>query len=82
MLALLKRYGEAAREARAPGFVGIATHRGYRPEHVASYEQWSDVDAYRRATSGPLAPFLCQLRAMVTESELYPYRVLSVTRFD
>ena len=83
LLALLKRYGEAAREARTPGFVGIATHRGYRPEHVASYEQWSGVDAYRRAASGPpLASFLSQLRDMVTESELHPYQVLSVTRFD
>jgi hypothetical protein len=83
VLALLKRYGEALKEVSAPGFIGIATHRGYQPAHVASYEQWASADAYRQAVaSGPSAELLKQIRAAAEVAELHPYDVLSVTRFD
>ena len=82
LLALLKRYGEALKAARAPGFAGIATHRGYQPAHVASYEQWASADAYRQAaTSKPVADLLRQIRAAAEVTELYPYDIASVTRF-
>lgn len=83
LLALLKRYGEALKAASTPGFVGIATHRGYQPAYVASYEQWANADAYRQAAaSGPIAELLKQIRATAEVAELHPYDVLSVTRFD
>ena len=83
LLALLKRYGEALKAAHAPGFIGIATHRGYQPEYVSSYEQWASADAYRQAVAGgPIADLLQQIRAAAEVSELHPYDVVSVTRFD
>jgi quinol monooxygenase YgiN len=83
LLALLRRYGEALKAARVPGFVGLATHRGYQPAHVASYEQWASADAYRQAVAtGPIADLLKEIRAAAEVAELHPYDVLSVTRFD
>jgi hypothetical protein len=83
LLARLKRYGEAACAARVPGFIGLASHRGYKPEHVASYEQWTDLNSYQRATNGgPLASFLETIRALATESAIHPYEILCVTRCD
>src|SRR5579863_8614251 len=55
LLATLRRYGEALKSARAAGFVGIATHRGYQDGQVASYEQWTSATAYREATGGGAA---------------------------
>jgi quinol monooxygenase YgiN len=82
LLALLKRYGEALKAAHAPGFAGIATHRGYQPAHVASYETWASADAYRRSIAGkPVADLLQQIRAAAVTSDLHPYDVISVTRF-
>jgi len=83
LLALLKRYGEALKASQAQGFVGIATHRGFQPAHVASYEQWASVDAYRQAlASKPVADLLQQIRAAAEITELHPYDVVSVTRFQ
>jgi quinol monooxygenase YgiN len=82
LLALLKRYGEALKAARAPGFAGIATHRGFQPTHVASYEQWTTADAYGQAlTSKPTSDLLQQIRAAAEVAELHPYDIVSVTRF-
>ena len=83
LLALLKRYGDALKAARAPGFSGIATHRGYQPVHVASYEEWTSADAYRQAiASKPVADLLQQIRAAAATTELHPYEIISVTRFQ
>jgi len=83
LLALLKRYGEALKAAGTPGFIGIATHRGYQAPHVSSYEQWTSADAYRQAmASKPVADLLQQIRAAAEVVELHPYAVVSVTRFD
>ncbi|HEY1505564.1 MAG TPA: antibiotic biosynthesis monooxygenase [Stellaceae bacterium] len=83
LLALLKRYGEALKDVHAPGFVGIATHRGYQPAYVASYEQWTSADAFRQAVaSGPVADLLQRIRAAAEIAELHPYDVVSVTRFQ
>jgi hypothetical protein len=83
LLALLKRYGDALKASHAPGFVGIATHRGYQPEYVSSYEQWASAGAYRRAVeSGPHAGLIPEIRAASQVAELHPYEVVSVTRFD
>ena len=81
-LALLKRYGEALKAASAPGFSGIALHRGYQPAHIASYEEWASVDAYSQATAEkPIADLLRQIRAAAETTELHPYEIVSVTRF-
>jgi hypothetical protein len=83
LLALLRRYGEALKDARAPGFIGIATHRGYQAAHVASYELWASAAAYRQATDGgPGADALKQIREIAAETGLHLYDVVSVTRFD
>jgi antibiotic biosynthesis monooxygenase len=83
LLALLRRYGEALKGARAPGFAGIATHRGYQGGQVASYEQWTNAAAYRAATGrGSAAEALDHIRAIAEASELHLYDVVSVTRFD
>jgi hypothetical protein len=83
LLALLKRYGDALKASHAPGFVGIATHRGYQPEYVSSYEQWASAGAYRQAVeSGPHAGLIPEIRAASQVAELHPYEVVSVTRFD
>jgi len=83
LLGLLHRYGEALKAAAAPGFVGIATHRGYQRTEVSSYEQWASADAYRQATAaGPMADMLKQIRAAAEVAELHPYDMVSVTRFD
>ena len=83
LLASLKHYGEAHKAARAPGFGGIATHRGYQPAHVASYEEWASADAYRQAiASKPIADLLQQIRAAAETTELHPYEIISVTRFQ
>jgi hypothetical protein len=83
LLELLKRYGEALKAANAPGFSGIATHRGYQPAHVASYEQWASADAYRQAVArGSIADLLQQIRAAAEIAELHPYEVVSVTPFQ
>ena len=83
LLELLKRYGETLKAARALGFGGIATHRGYQPAHVASYEEWTSADAYRQAVaSAPIADLLQQIRVAAEATELHPYDVVSVTRFQ
>ncbi|HLI19809.1 MAG TPA: antibiotic biosynthesis monooxygenase [Stellaceae bacterium] len=83
LLALLRHYGEAVKAARAPGFIGLATHRGFKPEHVASYEQWASAENYRQATDhGAAAEALAQMRAIALEASLHCYDVLSVQRFD
>ena len=81
LLASLKRYGEAVKAA--PGFGGLATHRGLVADHVSSYEIWDSVEAYRQATSGgPAADALSAARAMATVTELHPYDVVKVCRFN
>jgi hypothetical protein len=83
LLALLKRYGEALKTAHVPGFIGIATHRGYQAAHVSSYEHWASVDAYRQGVaSKSVIDLLQQIHAAAEVTELHPYDVVSVTRFD
>jgi heme-degrading monooxygenase HmoA len=83
LLGLLDRYGQAQKTSGAPGFFGIATHRGYQNAHVASYEQWASADAYRHAVAqGQIADVLQQIRAMAEAIELHLFDVVSVTRFD
>ncbi len=83
LLELLKRYGETLKAAGTPGFVGIATHRGYQAAQVASYEQWASADAYRQAkTQGLVADLLKQIDTVAEAAAFHPYEVLSVTRFQ
>jgi len=83
LLAECKRYGEALKAARAHGFSGIATHRGYQDAHVATYEQWASADAYRQAIrNGAAAAALGRIRDAAQVCELHLYEILSVTRFD
>ena len=83
LLALLRRYGNALKESQARGFVGIASHRGYKGENVASYEQWESADAYRAAMArAPAAEMLATIRALAETSALHLYEVLSVNRFQ
>ena len=81
LLACLVRYGETVKSA--PGFGGLATHRGLMPEHVSSYEIWDSTEAYREAIAkGPAADMLAKARAMTTIAELHPYDVIYVCRFN
>lgn len=83
LLTLLQRYGEALKAAHAAGFVGIATHRGNQPAHVSSYEKWTSAEAYAQAIAqAPIAELVRQIRAAADVTELHPYDVVSVTRFD
>ncbi len=83
LLDLLKHYGETLKAARADGFIGIATHRGYQADHVSSYEQWTSVDAYRQAMAqSPALEALKQIRETASAVASHQYDVLSVTRFD
>jgi heme-degrading monooxygenase HmoA len=82
-LALLARYGQTLKSAEAPGFAGIAIHRGYQGAHVASYEQWTSADAYRQALQhAPTAGLVDQIRETADVTELHIYDVVRVTRFD
>jgi heme-degrading monooxygenase HmoA len=83
VLALLKRYGETLRDARTPGFVGIALHRGYQAEHISTYEQWESAEAYRDGVrNGPAAALLKEIRAMAADANQHLYEVVSVTPFQ
>lgn len=83
LLDLLKHYGETLKATSAPGYGGIAMHRGYQAVHVASYEQWASADAYRAAMArGPIAELLTQINATAEAAAFHPYEVLSVTRFQ
>jgi len=80
-LASFKRYGEAVKSA--PGFGGLATHRGLEAEHVSTYEIWDSADAYGKATAQrPAANALAEAREMAVEAELHPYEVVRVCRFN
>ncbi|HEY4136591.1 MAG TPA: antibiotic biosynthesis monooxygenase family protein [Alphaproteobacteria bacterium] len=81
LLAAFKRYGETVKAA--PGFGGLATHRGLEAEHVSTYEVWDSAAAYRSAISqGPAAETLAAARATATAAELHPYDVVRVCRFN
>jgi hypothetical protein len=81
LLACCKRYGETVKSA--PGFGGLATHRGLEAEHVSTYEIWDGADAYRTATAqGSAAEALTAVRAMAAVTELHPYDVVRVCRFN
>jgi len=81
LLACLKRYGETVKGAT--GFGGLATHRGLEAEHVSTYEIWESADAYRKAAAeGAAADALGEARALATVTELHPYDVVRVCRFN
>ena len=81
LLASFKRYGETVKSA--PGFGGLATHRGLEAEHVSTYEIWDSAEAYRNAIGqGPAADALAGVRATAVVTELHPYDVVRVCRFN
>jgi heme-degrading monooxygenase HmoA len=81
LLACFKRYGETVKSA--PGFGGLATHRGLEAEHVSTYEIWDSAETYRQAISqGLAADALAKARATATVTELHPYEVVRVCRFN
>ena len=81
LLASFKRYGETVKSAR--GFGGLATHRGLEAQHVSTYEIWDSAEAYRQATSqGLAADALAKARETATVTELHPYEVLRICRFN
>jgi hypothetical protein len=83
LLAALKGYGEELKRAQAAGFVGIATHRGHKPEHVASYEQWESAGAYRLAGAiAGVAAARDRIRSLAQEILLHLYEVVELARFD
>jgi len=82
-LALFKTYGDILSGMKAPGFLGIATHRGDEAAHVATYEQWQTADAYRSAAElAPVAAVTNQIRRLTDEGDRQLYDVLDVVRFD
>ena len=83
LLSALKRYGESLKGAKAPGFLGLASHRGDKPEQVASYERWQSVDAYKSAAVlPPVAALDAKIRDLTDECALHLYEVVEVARFD
>jgi hypothetical protein len=83
MLSALKGYGETLRRDRAQGFLGLATHRGEKPEHVTSYEQWRGADAYARAGAiASVAAARERIRGLAEKTLLHLYEVVEVARFD
>ena len=83
LLSVLKSYGEALRGADARGFLGLATHRGDKPEQVACYERWQSLDAYKAAAAGAaIAALDAQVRDLTDECERHLYQVVEVARFD
>jgi len=82
VLAAWKRYGEALRDARVPGFNGLALHRGYQPEHVSTYEQWESIASYREALRGGAVAELAATARAMAATELHLYEVVSVTPFQ
>ena len=83
LLAVLKDYGEMLKAAKTRGFLGIATHRGYEPGHVASYEQWRTADAYATAIRlGFAADADERIRRLTDEFDRHLYDVVEVARFD
>jgi quinol monooxygenase YgiN len=82
-LALFKQYGETLNGLKAPGFLGLATHRGWEPAYVATYEQWQTADAYNSAQRlAPVAAAAKQISELTEEGERRVYQVLDVVRFD
>lgn len=83
LLSALKRYGESLKGAKAPGFLGLASHRGDKSEQVASYERWQSVDAYKSAAVlPPVAALDAKIRDLTDECALHLYKVIEVARFD
>jgi quinol monooxygenase YgiN len=83
LLAALKSYGEQVIASDVAGFVGIATHRGHKPEHVASYEQWKSAEAYRRAAGvAAVAAARERVRGLAEDSLLHTYEIVEQARFD
>jgi hypothetical protein len=83
LLSLLKDRGEALKRAKAPGFLGLATHRGDKPEHVASYERWRAAEACRGDSA--LASSVAaaeRIRTLTDTYLLHLYKVVEVARFD
>jgi len=83
LLALLKSYGDILSSIKAPGFGGIATHRGHEAAHIATYEQWQTADRYRNAAQlAPVAAVTNQILQLADEIDRQLYNVLEVARFD
>jgi quinol monooxygenase YgiN len=81
LLAELADYAAMLVRDKVAGFLGIAIHRGEKPEHVTSYEQWRSADAYARA--GPAAATARGRIQGLTETSLHHlYDVVEVARFD
>jgi quinol monooxygenase YgiN len=83
LLAHLRAQGERLKRAPAPGFLGLATHRGFDPAHVACYEQWESVAAYEAAARTPqFREFQAALRDCAEAAETHLYEVVEVAVFD
>ncbi len=83
LLALLRHYGQALAGRAAPGFIGMATHRGFEAAHVASYEAWRSADAYRAASRlEPVAAIADRFADAAESFDRQVYEVVEVARFD
>ena len=83
LLSCLKGYGDLLNGIKAPGFRGIATHRGYEAAHIATYEQWQTAEAYRNAAHlSPVAAVTNQIHQLADVVDRQLYDVLDVARFD
>ena len=81
LLTAFKHYGETVKAA--PGFGGLATHRGLEAEHVSTYEIWDSADAYRTAAgTGSAVEALARVRTTAAITQLHPYDVVRVCRFN
>lgn len=83
LLALFKSYGDTLNTLKAPGFLGIATHRGHEAAHVATYERWQSADAYRSAARlAPVTAVTDRVSHLTDEADRQLYEVLEIARFD
>jgi quinol monooxygenase YgiN len=83
LLSLLRCYGETLNDVKAPGFLGIATHRGDDAAHVATYEKWQSAASYAAAAG------LASVKAVTDRFPKFAdpvdrqlYEVVEVARFD
>jgi len=83
LLQHLRRYGEALNHSNAPGFLGMATHRGHDPAHVATYEKWRTTDLFVAAANlASIKAITNQFLDFADALDRQPYDIVEITRFD
>ena len=83
LLALLRAYGEALVRLEAPGFLGMATHRGHDAAHVAAYERWDSAKSFEAAAGlAPVVAVSGRFPEFAEMTDRQIYAVIEVAHFD